>query len=1358
MKRSSILSQWHLCGAIFLFIVLTCSIYPVYAQPEIKITANDAAVNDYFGYSVSIDGDYAIVGAYLDDHDAGDNTGSAYIFMRDGNDWTQQAKLTADDAEPHDYFGFSVSIDGSYAIVGAYASDDDGDRTGSAYIFVRDGENWTQQAKLLAEDRQTSDHFGHSVAISGDHAIVGVIYDDDDGDASGSAWIFHRNGENWSAHTKLTARDADARDKFGNSVSIEGNYAIVGAYENDEIARDAGAAYVFVLEENNWTEQAKLMADDATIVDHFGCSVSINGEYAIIGSYWDLNTAGSAYVFQRNDVDWTQQAKLIADDGAMGDYFGNSISIEDEFAIIGAPGDDDNAANSGSAYVFNRIGDYWVQRVKLTADDAGYRDSFGHSVSIYGGSAIAGAFSDDDANNGDNSGSAYIYLLDDLPDPEISVSPDALDFGEVDLNVTAEQTVTIGNEGNGNLTIFDISIEGERFNSDFADNIVIEPDQEYEFTVYFVPNETGGHEGALTIISSDPENNEVSIDLSGSGIEHELRNITHYLFFGIYNPFGPNLETQISIIGETVAEGEAYIVPPHNLIIYNLGESFQIYMNAFDSMRVVVEEGGIDEDIEIHLFLNNMIVHEDDEGVLQLDGIYSPDNDYQGQLWMFTDFQVWSEGPDSVQLNVDDHYYFQNGRMVVDIPLGDDFYEMLDSFELNYDTLNAAIWLPDEDEWNNHGIESAEITFEDVPWFHIALNHLTSVSGGEEAAFGGYTITYYLSLGILDTCDGGGYSPLQLTQLGETVTEGEEFEIPAIDLRGHLLGRKFQAYMNGLAGTILLVEEGSLEEDMEMHIILDSLMLFGPPPPPEDEELEPVDLQDAYRNDGGDMVWIQSPDEALQDELWMFLNLRAWTPGPDSVEHDDPNNEEFPLTNNYQMIINIPIDDDFLEMKDNFGLDYEEIDAALWDSVNHVWNQDNIEREMIDDGDDVMFQIRMNRLAPLAGGPDEFNSRQVVSLVEGWSMISLRVIPVNRNIENLFTDQAAAGTIDLLKDMHGRFWWIEGDFNNLRIWRVEQGYMIKMNDDDELVAQGAVVPFNEPIHLREGWSMVAYYPSVEIEAVEEAFVNIVDDLIIAKDDGGRFYWPDAPDAPFNNIPNLQPGEGYYLKTGAEVDFVWNIPEEEMLAGIERPQYKLPIHFISPQPTGRNMSLLITKAAIMGDNVELGVFTSDGLCVGASMLDNSGPWGVAVWGDDPTTDVKDGALKGEKLIIKVWDGLSDFSADVNWKTGEGMYNTDELALAALDLDAVYPIEFGLDAPYPNPFNSMVRLQFTLDKASIARLVIYDLCGREVVELTDGQFAIGRHAIIWNAENLPSGLYLARLQTPDAKKTVKMTLIR
>ncbi|MBK9495062.1 MAG: FG-GAP repeat protein [Xanthomonadales bacterium] len=380
---------------------------------QAKLVAGDGAITDRFGFSVTLDGGTALVGAYGDDVGVNGHQGSAYVFTRSGSTWTQQAKLVADDGAPNDYFGASVALDGNTALVGAYG-DDVGVNSdqGSAYVFTRSGATWTQQAKLVAGDGAEGDEFGSSVALDGDTALVGAIYDDVSSSNQGSAYVFTRSGTKWMQQAKLTAGDAAAGDLLGRSVALDGDTALVGAYTDDVGAiSDQGSAYVFTRSGSTWTQQAKLTAGNGAMGDRFGISVALDGDTALVGARGDevgVNSGrGSAYVFTRSGDTWTQEAKLTAGDGAAGDRFGSSVALDGDTALVGAIYDD-VSSNQGSAYVFTRSGTKWMQQAKLTAGDGANSDEFGWSVALDGDTALVGAY---DAKVGANSdqGSAYVF-------------------------------------------------------------------------------------------------------------------------------------------------------------------------------------------------------------------------------------------------------------------------------------------------------------------------------------------------------------------------------------------------------------------------------------------------------------------------------------------------------------------------------------------------------------------------------------------------------------------------------------------------------------------------------------------------------------------------------------------------------------------------------------------------------------------------------------------------------------------------------------------------------------------------------------------------------------------------------------
>jgi hypothetical protein len=398
---------------LFISVVIALSFVSGVHAAEFKLTPSDGEADDEFGYSVAIAGEYALVGAHYDIDD-GIASGSAYIFKWNGISWTEQAKLTASDAAAYDAFGHSVAIAGDYALVGANGNDDNGSNSGSAYIFKRDGTSWNEQAKLTASDAAADDRFGLSVAIAGDYALIGAFGDDDNSTDSGSAYIFKRDGTSWIEQAKLTASDAAAYDHFGLSVAIAGEYALVGAPYNNDNGYDSGSTYIFKRDGTSWIEQAKLTASDGETDDRFGESVALAGEYALITAYADDDhgtNSGSAYIFKRDGSSWNQQAKLTASDGAAYDWFGSSAAIAGEYALVGAPYGGDDGINSGSAYIFKRDGTSWNEQAELTPSDGAAHDRFGQSVAITGEYVLVGAPTDSSFSDPPDPGSAYIYNL-----------------------------------------------------------------------------------------------------------------------------------------------------------------------------------------------------------------------------------------------------------------------------------------------------------------------------------------------------------------------------------------------------------------------------------------------------------------------------------------------------------------------------------------------------------------------------------------------------------------------------------------------------------------------------------------------------------------------------------------------------------------------------------------------------------------------------------------------------------------------------------------------------------------------------------------------------------------------------------
>jgi len=308
-----------------------------------------------FGQSVSMSGDYVAIGA-KGDRGKGSYTGAVYIYKNTDTVWSNHQKLTATDGEEYDIFGCSVSIYKNYLIVGAYGDDSNGEyAAGSAYIFKLKNGDWYEQIKIVPSDGERMDYFGSAVSISENFAIIGSYNDDDNGENSGSVYIFFREGSSWSFHSKIVPIDGVSQAKFGCSVSISNNFALIGAEFDNENAINSGSAYVYQYNEDTdtWNQYTKLIGCDTVKGDNFGHSVAIYNSFLAIGSIYNNN--GSVYIYQYTDNKWLLYSKLLDIDGSGSDRFGDAVSLSDNYIAVGASQDDEkNSSNSGSAYIFSK--------------------------------------------------------------------------------------------------------------------------------------------------------------------------------------------------------------------------------------------------------------------------------------------------------------------------------------------------------------------------------------------------------------------------------------------------------------------------------------------------------------------------------------------------------------------------------------------------------------------------------------------------------------------------------------------------------------------------------------------------------------------------------------------------------------------------------------------------------------------------------------------------------------------------------------------------------------------------------------------------------------------------------------------
>ncbi len=445
-----------------------------WAQAE-KVVSSNGETGDLFGQSVEIHGNYAIVGAY-NEMINGQEAGTAYIYRRQGADWVEDARLTVDDGATSDQFGYYVSIHDTLAIVGANRSNGGANKSGSAYVFARTPTGWVQRAKLTPSSPRADLQFGHGVAIGYDRAVVGANSAPRPGaprSRAGAVYVFRREGTSYVQEARLASSDLQNGDRFGFDVALDGDYLIAGADREDGNGSSSGAAYIFARNGTTWTQQAKLLAADGAADDRLGYAVDIDGDYAIAGArHHDQGgtDAGAAYIYRRNGNQWVQEEKLTAADPADNVDFGINVGIHEGRAVVGAFHEGTNGFQAGAVYVFARSNGSWSQEAKVIADDGEERDLFGRSVSIYRNQVIVGANRDDD--NGTEAGAAYFlrptYLLPDTTlttcgDPvpvRVPIATDAV-AGTIRATTIEDTSFTTGgqriirwtwNDGNGNTT------------------------------------------------------------------------------------------------------------------------------------------------------------------------------------------------------------------------------------------------------------------------------------------------------------------------------------------------------------------------------------------------------------------------------------------------------------------------------------------------------------------------------------------------------------------------------------------------------------------------------------------------------------------------------------------------------------------------------------------------------------------------------------------------------------------------------------------------------------------------------------------------------------------------------------------
>jgi len=314
----------------------------------------DGHVEEFFGYSVDMDDTWAITGSHHDS-DAGGSSGSAFILKKENSLWTIFQKLTPNDPAPGDEFGKAVCLDGNVVFAGAWLDDDNGSNSGSVYVFEKQEDRWDQIAKIYPDPFASYDQFGNFMASDEGYLLVGVPENAANGPRSGCTYLFTNLTGVWQQVDRWVPEDGHEGAQFGQSVSISGNRAAVGAYKSDGFCADCGAVYLYTKNGDEWQNDTILIAADVQNGDHFGNSVHLQDDLLAVGAYFDDDlgmNSGSVYLYQFIHDRWKLLSKINSSDGRAGDAFGSSVLVSFPYLLTGAYGKSQNGFFSGGAYIY----------------------------------------------------------------------------------------------------------------------------------------------------------------------------------------------------------------------------------------------------------------------------------------------------------------------------------------------------------------------------------------------------------------------------------------------------------------------------------------------------------------------------------------------------------------------------------------------------------------------------------------------------------------------------------------------------------------------------------------------------------------------------------------------------------------------------------------------------------------------------------------------------------------------------------------------------------------------------------------------------------------------------------------------
>ena len=384
-----------------------------------------------------------------------------------------------------------------------------------------------------------------------------------------------------------------------------------------------------------------------------------------------------------------------------------------------------------------------------------------------------------------------------------------------------------------------------------------------------------------------------------------------------------------------------------------------------------------------------------------------------------------------------------------------------------------------------------------------------------------------------------------------------------------------------------------------------------------------------------------------------------------------------------------------------------------------------------------------------------------VPMPEGWSIISINVDPMD-----FYANEDANGPdiiqmcdqlriddrnhhVEILKDDLGRFYSPAFGFNNIPYWKLDEGYQVKVDEDVEADWSGVPIPADSDVELLEGWNLIAYFPTYNLDASGPDFYAlspIIDVVELAKDGIGRFMLPEMN---FSNMVPWQETEGYQVKVSEDVTLNYPAEGEEVASSNSNSENRPSLN------TGINMSVLVSSQLTFGS--EITAIDKSGRIVGTGSVDSDGYCGLAIWGDDPTTEMVDGLLAGEEFSLK--SGNGNYLVPQNFTRGTDLtFETDGYTALEISSQSFAPDVYALSEAYPNPFNNVTRLQYNLPASGHVSITVNDIAGRTVATLVNTNQQAGSHQAVWDATSQSSGIYLLQMKAGDFTAVKKVMLVK